>query len=163
VASRYLPIYLNDHVAGATAGVALARRLHAENSGTDLGAFMSGLAQEINDDRETLVQLMKRLEIAPSRLKLGAASIGEKVARLKPNGHVVGYSPLSRLVELEALSTGIAGKRALWLALERIRDNEQRLRETDFAALAERAASQLERLEPHRLDAAATAFADRVS
>ena len=36
----YLAIYLNDHLAGSTAGVELARRTAHENDGSELGAFL---------------------------------------------------------------------------------------------------------------------------
>jgi hypothetical protein len=154
VPSRYLPIYLNDHLAGSTVGLELALRTAGENAGTDVGAFLRGLATEIEQDRDTLVQLMQRLGIARSRMKVAAAWTAEKLGRLKPNGQLRGYSPLSRLVELEGLAAGIDGKRALWLALGEIRDRDSRLRDTDFDALAERARLQREGLEPYRLAAA---------
>jgi hypothetical protein len=152
MASRYLPIYLNDHLAGATLGLELARRAARENTGTEVAAFLDELATEIEQDREALLQLMQRLGVTPSRAKVAAAWTAEKLGRLKLNGQLRGYSPLSRLVELDGLATGIEGKRALWLALEEIHD--PRLTETDLGALAERARSQRERLEPHRLAAA---------
>jgi hypothetical protein len=158
VPSRYLPIYLNDHLAGSTVGVELARRTLAENKGTDLGAFLRGLLAEIEEDRATLVHLMDTLGIARSKVKVAAAWTAEKAGRLKLNGQLRGYSPLSRLVELEGLASGLEAKRALWLALAAIRDRDHRLRDIDFDALAERAHSQRERLEPHRLAAAVEAL-----
>jgi hypothetical protein len=152
VSSRYLPIYLNDHLVGSTVGVELVRRMERENSGTELGAFLLDLAAEIEEDREALLQLMQKLGVTPSRAKIAAGWTAEKLGRLKLNGQVRGYSPLSRLVELEGLATGIEGKRSLWLALGAIDD--PRLIDTDLGALAERARSQRERLEPHRLAAA---------
>jgi hypothetical protein len=156
--SRLLPIYLNDHLAGATAGVELARRSLNENKGTEFEEFLRGLLSEIVEDRATLLQLMERLAVRRSRSKTAAAWAAEKVGRLKLNGQIKGYSPLSRLVELEGLATGIESKRSLWLALAQIRDRDDRLRAIDLDALAERARSQRERLEPHRLAAAAEAF-----
>lgn len=43
----------------------------------------------------------------------------EKLVRLKLNGRLRGYSPLSRLLELEMLHIGITGKLELWQALQR--------------------------------------------
>jgi hypothetical protein len=157
VPSRYLPIYLNDHLAGATVGLELARRAERENTGTEVGAFLHELATEIEQDRNTLVQVMQRLAVPQSRGKVAAAWTAEKLGRLKLNGQVRGYSPLSRLVELEGLAGGIEGKRALWLALGEVDD--PRLAEIDLGALAERARSQRERLEPHRLAAARNCLA----
>jgi hypothetical protein len=158
VPSRLLPIYLNDHLAGATLGLELVRRAQRENEGTPLGDFLRGLADEIAEDRRTLVQLMEQLGIEPSRPKVAAGWVSEKVGRLKLNGQLTGYSPLSRLVELEGLTTGIEGKRALWLALAEIADRDERLDRAALETLAERAGSQRERLETHRLQAARDAL-----
>ena len=46
--------------------------------------------------------------------KSAGAWTAEKFGRLKPNGQLTGYSPLSRLVELEGLKLGITGKLGLW-------------------------------------------------
>ena len=39
-ADKLLSIYLNDHLAGATIGVELARRIRARNRGTPLGDYL---------------------------------------------------------------------------------------------------------------------------
>jgi hypothetical protein len=158
VNARLLSIYLNDHLAGSVVGIALARRVLSENEGSELGEFLRVLLAEIVEDRATLLRLMDRLGVSRSKSKMTAAWTAEKLGRLKLNGQITGYSPLSRLVEVEALTTGINGKRALWLALGRISDRDERLRELDFDALAERARSQVERLEPYRLAAASEAL-----
>jgi hypothetical protein len=158
VNARLLSIYLNDHLAGSVVGVALARRVLKENEGSELGEFLRVLLAEIVEDRATLLRLMDRLGVSRSKSKMTAAWTAEKLGRLKLNGQLTGYSPLSRLVEVEALTTGINGKRALWLALGQISDRDERLRELDFDALAERASSQVERLEPYRLAAASEAL-----
>jgi hypothetical protein len=159
VPARLLPIYLQDHFAGATFGVELARRAARENRGTDLGTFLAdGLLPEIVEDRETLRLLMDRLGLRPSRVKTAAASLSEKAGRLKLNGELLRYSPLSRLIELEGLAAGIEGKHALWLSLHAVRDRDRRLANVDFEGLARRARSQRERLEPFRLAAAIEAL-----
>jgi hypothetical protein len=152
-----LAIYLNDHLAGATAGVELARRLRGSNEGNDLfGAPLAEICAEIEADRETLQRLMERLSIRRDPVKPVGAWVVEKLGRLKLNGQLRGYSPLSRLVELEGLSIGIAGKARLWNALERTLGDE--LDGFDFAALAERAVDQRSRVEELHLQATALAF-----
>jgi hypothetical protein len=151
-----LATYLNDHLAGATVGVELAQRARDQNDGTPLGRFLSGLAAEIQEDRETLKAVMGRLDVGEDRLKLAVGWVGEKVGRLKPNNRLFGYSPLSRVIELEALALGVEGKRSLWQALGDLDD--PRLAEFDFDALVERAAAQRAGLEERRRAAAQTAF-----
>jgi hypothetical protein len=149
-----LAIYLRDHLAGASLGTELARRAARSNRGTELGAFLEELADEIDADRRALLQVFEIAGLRPSRMKMGAAWALEKVGRMKLNGRLVRYSPLSRLLELEGLTMGIAAKRSLWQSLGEIARDEPRLGGFDFAALEGRAAAQLEALEPHRRAAA---------
>lgn len=157
-ASR-LSIYLNDHLAGATVGVELARRVAASNRSTGYGPVLGELAEEIERDREALVEIMKRLSIGRDRLKLLASWGAEKAGRLKLNGQFVGYSSLSRLEELEVLSLGVEGKLALWLALRRTHEADPRLRGIEWDELVDRARSQRRRLERQRRRAADEALA----
>jgi hypothetical protein len=151
-----LATYLNDHLAGATVGVELSRRARASNEGTELGDYLGRLAAEIEEDRATLEAVMDSAGAGHDPLKTRIAWVGEKVGRLKPNGQLRGYSPLSRLIELEGLELGITGKLALWRALGEAGD--PRLAAYDFAALAKRAERQRTELEPHRLAASREAF-----
>ncbi len=153
---RFLSIYLNDHLAGAMVGVELVRRLRSSNQGGELGRLLDELHGEIEAERETLRRLMRQLDIEESKVKPAGAWLMEKVGRLKLNGQLRGYSPLSRLVELEGLSIGIAGKMEMWRALAHTFDEP--VPGFDFTALAELAASQRDRLESHRLAAATIAF-----
>jgi hypothetical protein len=159
VRDKLLAIYLNDHLAGATAALELARRAARQNAGEPLGTFLAGtLVTEIAADRRTLERLIARLEIKRSHWKIAAAWAFEKVGRLKLNGRLGTYSPLSRLLEIEALALGIEGKRALWLALASTRLADEANQEFDFAQLAARAECQRSRLEDYRRAAAATAL-----
>lgn len=99
---------------------------------------------------------MKRLEVSESKLKPAVAVVGERLGRLKPNGQLLGYSPLSRVDELELLQIGVTGKRRLWRALEHTHGEE--LSEFALAELAERATKQLRRLEALHLKAASLAL-----
>ena len=153
---RLLATYLNDHMAGSTLGVELARRARDQNEGTPLGRFLTEIVDQVEEDRDTLKQVMDRLGVGQDRKKQAIGWVGEKLGRLKPNNRLFGYSPLSRVIELEGLALGIEGKRCLWQSLQ-VTD-EPRLSEFDFEALIERAARQRSDVEEHRLTAAQTAF-----
>ena len=156
-ASKYLATYLNDHLAGATAGVELSRRAARENEGSEFGAFLSELAVEIAADRDTLEAIMGELGVKPDRAKVAAGWAVEKVGRLKPNAQLRGYSPLSPLVELEGLLVGIQGKLAMWRALAEITD-EVGLDRARLEALAARGEGQQADVERHRLEVARQAL-----
>jgi hypothetical protein len=117
---KLLAIYLNDHLAGSTGGVELARRTRASNEGTEFGEPLAKLCEAIEADRETLESVMRKFDVAKSPYKPHLGWLGEKVARLKPNGQLRGYSPLSRVIELEGLVLGITGKLRLWRLLDEL-------------------------------------------
>jgi hypothetical protein len=158
VTASPVAIYLNDHLAGAMVGREIARRTAASNRSSTYGPFLAGLAAEIEQDRRSLLEIMSALEVGVDRVKLAAGWSAEKLGRLKLNGRLLGYSPLSRVVELEALALGVQGKLRLWRSLELLAAGEPRLVGTDLAELVERALRQTEQLEEQRLRAVADAF-----
>jgi hypothetical protein len=157
-ASRLLSIYLRDHHAGAVAGVNLARRVASQNEGTAYAEELADLAAEIEEDRRTLESAMDRLDVGRDQLKDLAALAGEKLGRLKPNGRWREYSPLSRLVELEALVLGVSAKLGLWRSLRETVG--EAIDGIELATLEARAESQRARLEGLRLRAAGDALGD---
>ncbi len=160
MASKYLAIYLNDHLAGSTGGLELVKRIAKQNAGNDLGRFAAGLRTEIEQDRETLRSIMRELGVGEDRAKTAAGWAAEKVGRLKLNGQLRGYSPLSRLIELDALTAGVSGKRSLWQVLVEVLGDDPRLEGIDFAELIARADRQLDLLEEGRIGAAPAALVD---
>jgi len=157
--SRRLSIYLNDHLAGATAGRDLARRAAQNNrEHAEFGPTLLQIAHEIEEDRDALTLLMGRLAIGADQLKVAGGWAAEKLGRLKLNGQLRGYSPLSRLTELEGLTVGVTGKLALWRSLEAVSSSDPRLKQADLPRLIERAQNQLAQLEKCRLEAARLAL-----
>jgi hypothetical protein len=159
VNEKLVRIYLQDHHAGSNAGLELARRIRGSNKGNDYGRAMAKIIDEIAADQKSLESIMDDLGFGTDRIKdLGAWTL-EKVGRLKLNGQITGYSPLSRLVELEGLVTGITGKIALWVALLQIAPEEPRLDAARLERLRERGESQRATVEEFRERAAREAFA----
>jgi hypothetical protein len=153
-----LSTYLNDHLGGSTTGTELAERLAEQNRGTPYEPFLQRLSDEIKEDRDALQDIMRRLDVKESKVKVAGGWAAERLSRLKPNDRLVGYSPLSRLLELEGLSTGVQGKLSLWQVLGACADAEPTLDKAELARLEQRARSQLEGLEQHRIQAGREAF-----
>jgi hypothetical protein len=157
-----LAIYLQDHLAGATTGVELARRARDQNRDNELGAFLDDLAQEIAEDREELREIMRALDIGADRLKMAAAWTSEKVGRLKLNGRLTSYSPLSRVLELEGLIMGVTGKLCMWQSLHVLaHSGDDRLDAARYDRLIARAERQLAALRDYHDAAAAETFSAR--
>ena len=155
---KRLRIFLQDHFAASTAGLELVRRARGANEGTDFGAPLARLADEIEADRRALEGVLEDLGFGPDRSKNLGAWAGEKVGRLKLNGQLTGYSPLSRVLELEGLIAGISAKLSLWRILVEVAAEEPRLDADRLRRLIERGEDQRRTVEELRTRAAREAF-----
>jgi hypothetical protein len=158
MSGRRFAIYLNDHMAAATGAVELAGRAARSNRGTPYGQVLAELRDEIAEDRAALEAMMSRLGVGIDRPRAALAWGIEKLGRLKLNGQLTGYSPLSRLEEIEILELGVSGKLLLWQALRRAAPSG--VPESELQRLIKRARSQRDRLERQRLKAAIEALAE---
>lgn len=84
-----------------------------------------------------------------------------KLGRLKLNGRIFGRSPVSDVLEVEALRLAVEGKDAGWVLLRRLADRDDRLDPARLDRLIERAARQAELLEELRIRTAEDTFAAR--
>lgn len=149
-----LGIYLNDHLAGATGGFELARRVAASHRDRTNDDFLRRLSAEVAQDRAALQDIMAALGVPVRAYKVCAAWIGEKAARLKLNGHLLTRSPLSSLEELEMLRLGVEGKAAGWRTLRVLAETDKRLDSGRLDELIARARRQADLLEELRVRAA---------
>src|SRR5215210_4417174 len=137
-----LDVYLNDHLAGSAAAVELVERIRANNEGTPLATHMDGLRLEIEQDRDTLGEVMTRLGVVRSTPKQVAGKVLETLSRLRLNERITGSAEVTLLLELETLSVGIEGKLLLWRSLREAADARPELAPFDLTVLATRAVSQ---------------------
>jgi hypothetical protein len=154
---KLLTIYVNDHLAGSVVGKNLAKRIARRNEGNEYGRKVAEIAREIEEDQATLHEVMRRAGVRRKQVRLALARLAEMATRLKPNGRLVGYSPLSRVMELEGLTMGITGKLELWRSLRAV-ESDPEVPEADYAGLASRAEDQRDRVEELRVEAAAEAL-----
>jgi hypothetical protein len=157
--SDLLAIYLNDHAAASAGAAGLTHRIiKSRPADIDFTVF-EPLAEELADDRTTLLELMGRVGVVRTRYKEVAGAAAERIGRLKLNGSLVHRSPLSSVVELEALSLAIAGTRTAWRTLRMLADTDSRLDAAQLDALIARADRQLDIVERLRRSAAQNALA----
>lgn len=153
-----LGVYLNDHLAGSTAGVALLRRAARNQRARGRGRELADLAGEVAEDRKALQQVMTDLGIPVRRAKISLGWLAEKAGRLKPNGRLLARSPLSDVLELEMMRLGVEGKTSCWRTLRTLAETDRRLDATRLDALLRRTTRQAETLESLRTTAAAHTF-----
>ncbi len=119
---------------------------------------MERIAAEIEEDRETLIELMDRIGTSKNPVKKATAWMTEKASRAKFSGLSSGEPDVGRLMALESLTLGVAGKECLWQVLKRVADRYEPLAAIDLERLIERARNQRAQLEVERTKAGVEAF-----
>ncbi|WP_251059172.1 MULTISPECIES: hypothetical protein [unclassified Streptomyces] len=157
-AQYLLGLYLNDHLAGSSAGVELLKRAAKSHHGRPFGPQLERLAREVAQDRESLKEIMRSLDVSERRSRAALGWLGEKAGRLKLNGRLFSRSPLSDVLELEGMRLGVQGKRSGWLTLRILADTDDRIDTAQLARLLERAEEQAETLEELRTRCAVRTF-----
>ena len=153
MADKAMDVYLNDHLAGATLGSALAEQLREANEGTPLGDVMASLAPEIEEDRQTLMDLMDGLDTSKNPVKQATTWLAEKATRAKFSGLTSGGPRVGTFMALENLTLGVEGKVSLWKVLKELPAQHGPVESMDLDQLIQRAETQRDALERERLAA----------
>jgi hypothetical protein len=162
MADNAIDVYLNDHLAGAMLGRDLAEQIQTQNEGTALGALMESLAPEIERDRQTLIDLMQRLDSSKNPAKQVTGWIAEKASRVKFKGLTSGEPELGTFMALETLVLGVRGKACMWTALRQVANQHPTIAAINLEELIARARTQEDALEHARLAAGTRALANQV-
>lgn len=144
---RYLSIYLRDHLAAAQGGLEFVRRSANANEGNEIGEMLGQFIPDLQEEAGELMEAMELLGVEPSQLKRAGMWFAEKVGRLKLNGQLTGYSPLSRLLELEGLSAAVQMRRGLWKTMRDARKVYPKLRELRIDRFIHQAEEQLDAID----------------
>ena len=135
MAHKALDTYLNDHLGGSMLGSDLAEQIRERSEGTPLRDMMATITPEIQEDRETLIDLMEQLGTSKNPVKQVTAWIAEKASRVKFGGASSGEPDFGLFMALETLTLGVEGKLAMWKALKQIADEHAPLAESQHDAL----------------------------
>jgi hypothetical protein len=150
-------IYLRNHEAAAQAGRDLFRRTAANQRDRPYAGELTELVTEIEEDLQTLRAIMRAVRVSPDLVQGLALRVGERVGRLKPNGQLLRRSPLSDLIEVEALVVAVRAKSAGWQALSGVPAPDWS-DVADTQMLYERALDQAERLNAIHREVAGRVF-----
>ncbi|MCT4353545.1 hypothetical protein M5362_10445 [Streptomyces sp. Je 1-79] len=153
-----LTLYLNDHLTGSAAGVRLIHRIADRQSRTGSGPALAALARQIEEDQRSLRRIMRDLDVPAKPLREIMGRVGEKVGRLKLNGRLFSRSPLSDVLELEAMLLGVEGKAACWRALRELAETGSGVDTAELDRLLTRAGEQSRTLDDLRRRRSAEVF-----
>jgi len=148
---RLVRIYLQDHAAAMTATGALLRRAAHDVTRAEVRSILRDIADRFDSDRGALAEVMRAIEVAPSTVKNAAAWVGERAGRLKTNGRLTSRSPLSDIVELEALTLALTSTALGWTTLIELSTHDRRLDEEMLRATLRRTLDERRRVEVLRL------------
>ena len=153
-----LGIYCNDHLAAAVGGIELVSRMLSQHRGTPHEENLEGLLDELREERAALLSSMAALGFPVRQYKLVASWVGEKISRLKLNGHLLSRSPLSDLVEFEFIATAVLAKRCGFETLRVVAAADHRLDAALLDRLIAQADKQHDWLADARREVAARVF-----
>jgi hypothetical protein len=156
-----LDTYLNDHMAGATAGTNLAKMAAEEHQTDEHGPFFSEIYAEIEADKDTLAQLIDALAVDESASKTALAEVGSKL--MGPKFTAGEDDELNAFVTLETLSIGVEGKVCMWKALKTVESEYPAFEQFDIDDLLARATAQREKIEAQRQKMAPQALTHTVN
>lgn len=125
---RLLLIYANDHLAAAVATRALARRMRSAGRWRDHGQLLAAVVETATVNVEQIRGYMAEHGLDEQRPKQLLAVAAERAGRLKPNGRIVSTSPLTRMLELDALIVSLVGCRQFWRTVATFGPSEHRAR-----------------------------------
>jgi hypothetical protein len=147
--------YIRLHLAGSATGI----ELYGRGSGLHDPAardVVASIRTELRGERRQLLAIARSHDIRPAPLLSLAGQVGERIGRLKPNGHPVKRTLLTDVIDLEAMRVAVAGKTAGWEAMLTVAGDEHRDQLRELLDQAHRQHDDVSRL--HR-EAAARAFA----
>lgn len=159
VASVWLRHYVHDHYLLTRAELELFERSATTQTSPSVRAEVRALTSEVSADRAALLGLVDELAVDRSPLQEALVSAAERLGRLKPNGTLVRRSPLTDLVELEAMTAAVHAKQVRWVCLREAADGEPLLNPYHLDRLVQRARDQEARLDQLRVEVARAVFA----
>ncbi len=149
-----LAVYLQDHMTGARTVIEMVQRRMDRD---DTSPWLHTFASELEEERQMLEGLAERVG-SVGMLKQTAGRIVEQMAQVKLQIDGRLDDSLRDLLELEAMRTGVEGKRCLIRSLMALLP-DPRLDGVDLSWWESLAKGQAERLEQLRVAAATDALA----
>lgn len=121
---RMLGVYLADHVAGATAGYGqmrlLANKCLRQNPDSELGSVLGSLADQLEEERGLIAELMDSWELPRRRWRAAASAVSHRLAWAgeRLSTHAGATSPALGVLDIELLRGAVAAKIGGWQTLE---------------------------------------------
>jgi hypothetical protein len=153
-----LAIYINDHLAGSVAALALIDDMIGALNDAPLSAFLATLKDEILEEQRVLRVLLQANDYKEGAIKKAVAWLGEKASSPKFGGSKDEHEGLPIMQGLEMLYLGITGKLLQWHAFQAAIAPMVEALGFDLNRLQQQAEKQRATVEEFRLGYARLAF-----
>jgi hypothetical protein len=153
-----LATYINDHLAGSVAALALIDDMSSGLDDASLKAFLAALKGEITEEQGVLRILLQANDYKEGALKKAVAWLGEKASSPKFGGSKDDHQGLAIMQGLEMLYLGITGKLLQWHAFQAAIAPMIEALGFDLTRLQQQAEKQRITVEEFRLGYARRAF-----
>ncbi|RBP36103.1 hypothetical protein DES53_11852 [Roseimicrobium gellanilyticum] len=153
-----LAIYINDHLAGSVAALALIDDMSDALDDATLKSFLAELKEEITEEQQVLRILLQANDYKEGAIKKAVAWLGEKASSPKFGGTKNDHQGLAIMQGLEMLYIGITGKLLQWHAFQAAIAPMVEALGFDLHQLQQQAEKQRSTVEEYRLVYARRAF-----
>lgn len=114
---KLLSAWLADHATLGAGALETARRMRDADRWSEHRPVLERAAQALKASQADVHVVLETYGTGTPTIREAAARLGERVGRLKGNGHLVTESPATRLVELHGLLTCLRDLRDVWRTL----------------------------------------------
>ncbi|MGM0929216.1 MAG: hypothetical protein ACQEXN_05865 [Actinomycetota bacterium] len=150
--------YLDYHLLGSAAGVALFDAVRQAWAGTPQEAEFRKLRQEVAAERKELKALHRGFGHGRNKLKRLGAMGGAVISRVNPLNPTRASGGVGTQLELESLLSALRGKQCMWQVLAALAPMDPRLDALRFQELEAQAVAQQKRVERMMNSTAAQRF-----
>lgn len=145
----HLQDYVTTHLTGAAAATnmlnGLANRLDADD--------LRGMIVELRQEQQLLDGVLSQLDVSHNPVLRGVAVVGERATRIVRHVMMWREDDKRDLSELEALLTGVEGKKGMWRLFLAVQEDLPVLKSLPLQDLLDQADRQSALVETHRMAA----------
>lgn len=146
---QHLQDYVTTHLTGAAAATNMLTGLVARLQAEDL----RGMVAELHQEQQLLDAVLSDLDASHNPVMRGAAVVGERATRIVRRVLMWREGDKRNLSELEALLTGVEGKKGMWRLFLALQAEIPVLKSLPLQNLLDQADRQSALVEAHRMAA----------
>ena len=147
----WLRLYLQDHAAVMAAARSLLQHNVDRHGSDEVRAALAGMVPQFDEDRVRLHDTMTAVGAEHSLVKETSAVLGKHLERHTPHRRESHRSPLSDVVDMEALTLALTATALGWSTLVAVAQDDHRIDEAGIRAALDRTLANRRQVENFRM------------